>query len=145
MRILNYKGNTEYSLNFFRPYKTDARISSPFGPRDKHFHKGCDYVGIDKNVRAVGRTKVIRTGFQKKGAGNYIVLESLWYKMPIIIKYFHLNKVFVRKGDIVNATDVIGIEGSTGRSSGSHLHLEICVDGIHINPEDTSIVKWLSH
>jgi len=142
----NYKGEKENHLNFYRPYKSGFRISSPYGKRGKGFHRGCDYVGKKKDLFAIGWSKVIRKGYQEGGAGLYLVLQSLWYtKNYIEIKYFHLQKAYLTIDDEVLGGDPLGVEGNTGHSTGSHLHLEIWIDGKHIDPEDESIVNWIKH
>ena len=68
-------------------------------------------------------------GFDKR-SGNYVVLQHGSYS----VSYCHLSKVLVSKGDNVNAGDAVGISGSTGRSTGEHLHLTCKYKGKYINP-----------
>ena len=143
----NNKGMNEEKLVFYRPIFGEYHISSPYGVmRGKHFHRGCDYVADEyRIIHAIGWSKVIRKGFQEHGAGNYLVLQSLWYNENYIeVKYFHLQEMFVEVGDIVQGKQPIGIEGNTGHSTGPHLHLEIWVDRKHRNPENDSLIKWIN-
>ena len=145
--VQNFKGEIEYKLNLYRPYLSGFRITSKFGQRKlRNFfksHKGTDYVGEGgKTIYSIGKAKVLRTGYQANGAGNYVVCSSTWYLTDIEIKYFHLSKIFVEIDQLINQGDEIGIEGNTGHSTGSHLHLEIWVEGKAIDPEGKD-VKWI--
>ncbi len=64
--------------------------------------------------------------------GNYITLE---HSSGYITKYYHLQKVEVKRGQKVLKGEVIGRLGSTGKSTGPHLHFEIVKDGVEKNPE----------
>lgn len=89
-------------------------------------HDGLDLVGIDsKEIHATATGVVYYAGWEnendpKQGFGQYVCIlsddDKLFY-------YFgHLSKILVNPGDRVNITDVIGIEGDTGHSFGSHCH-----------------------
>lgn len=147
MIIRNINGELEYHLTFYRPFAGSFRITSKFGKRRlKNFfqaHKGTDYVGLNKNIHSIGKAKVLRIGYQENGAGNYIVCNSNWYNDDIEVKYFHLSEVFVKQGEILTKDSVIGIEGSTGHSTGSHLHLEIWYNGKPLDPEGNEI-QWIA-
>ena len=133
-------GKIENNLILYRPYRGPIRITSKFGRRWGVMHKGCDYVGQNKEIFSIGHARVIRKSYQRLGAGNYIVCQSLWYRAYIEIKYFHLSKTLVEIGDELFPNMQIGVEGNTGHSFGSHLHLEIWVNGKVIDPET---VIWL--
>jgi len=64
------------------------------------------------------------------GYGNYIIINHGTYRTL----YGHLSKVLVTNGQVVRAGDVIGIEGSTGRSTGNHLHFEVRAGTTRIDP-----------
>ena len=68
--------------------------------------------------------------------GNNIEIE----KDGVIFKYAHLNKINVKKGDSIKQGEVIGLMGSTGMSTGSHLHFEIKINNRTIDPE--KIIKF---
>lgn len=105
------------------PYKKDFRISNPFGVKGgwaAGWHIGIDLVGTDKNIYPIESGTVIKTGYDKS-YGNYIRI----YHGTRISHYAHLSKINVITGDSVTTNTCIGVEGSTGNSTGSHLHLEI--------------------
>lgn len=130
------------------PYKSEVRVSSPFGWRTLNgkrvYHKGIDLVGTDKTVRAVvggvvGQSIIITDPKNRTSEwGNYVRIDGedgrLYY-------YCHLAKRLVSRGDKVSAGDALGIEGSTGKSTGSHLHLEVRENGKSIDPTATLGIK----
>ena len=123
------------------PYQGEVRVSSPFGWRTlfgkRVYHKGVDLVGTDKTVRAVvggvvGQSIIITDPKNRTSEwGNYVRVDGedgrLYY-------YCHLSKRIVSRGDKVSVGDALGIEGSTGKSTGSHLHLEVRENGKSIDP-----------
>ena len=123
------------------PYKGEVRVSSPFGWRTfggkREHHKGIDLVGTDKTVRAVvggvvGQSIIITDPKNRTSEwGNYVRVDGedgrLYY-------YCHLSKRLVDRGDKVSVGDALGVEGSTGKSTGSHLHLEVRENGKSIDP-----------
>lgn len=123
------------------PYKGTVRVSSPFGWRTlggvREYHKGIDLVGTDKTVRAVvggvvGQSIIITDPTNRTSEwGNYVRIDGedgrLYY-------YCHLSQRLVSRGDKVSAGDALGIEGSTGKSTGSHLHFEVRENGKSIDP-----------
>ena len=92
-------------------------------------HNGVDLQAKDDEVYSMMQGKVKRVGKDKR-SGNYVVLEYGNYT----VSYCHFSKALVRKGDSVNAGDVVGISGSTGRSTGEHLHLTCKYKGKYVNP-----------
>lgn len=123
------------------PYKGEVRVSSPFGWRTlfgkRAYHKGIDLVGADKTVRAVvggvvGQSIIITDPTNRTSEwGNYVRVDGedgrLYY-------YCHLSQRLVSRGDKVSVGDALGVEGSTGKSTGSHLHLEVRENGKSIDP-----------
>jgi murein DD-endopeptidase MepM/ murein hydrolase activator NlpD len=77
------------------------------------------------------RSPIARVGFDPNGAGLYVVVAV---DSHVRVFYCHLSSVAVANGKAVIAGDVIGAMGSTGWSTGPHLHFEIQRDGISIDP-----------
>lgn len=106
----------------------NCKITSPYGIERtingvKSVHKGIDLISNsgDREVKSIG-DGVVRGNFNDpNGFGNYVSIEHADGKRVL---YAHLASFKKKAGDIVKAGDVIGIEGSTGRSTGIHLHLE---------------------
>lgn len=109
------------------PYD-EYTITAPYKKRGKlwklGYHTGTDFVGVEKEVKAICSGTVRGTFYDPKGYGKYISIQAEDGKR---ILYCHLDVMNVYKGQQVKEGDVIGIEGSTGNSTGSHLHLEVRV------------------
>lgn len=103
------------------PYEGKFRITQTYKGAA---HDGLDMVGIDsKDIHATASGKVVHAGWEnpvnfKQGFGQYVVIlaDGKYYH------FGHLSEIKVKKGDSVKITDVIGVEGSTGNSTGSHCH-----------------------
>ena len=115
-------------------------ITSEFGHRENPFggsqietHKGLDIKGpIGAHVKAVAKGKVEFAGL-KGGFGNCIILK---HGNGFETLYGHLSKILVSVGQQIDIGQEIGNIGSTGRSTGPHLHYEIHHNGQKIDPED---------
>ena len=120
-------------LNFIRPIiDNSGYVSCCFG--GYHGHTGTDIaVPTGTQVIASERGKVIKVEHLTYSYGNYIVIE---HKGGITTKYAHLSETTVEVGDEVDCGEIIGLSGSTGNSTGPHLHFEYIVDGVHQNAED---------
>jgi murein DD-endopeptidase MepM/ murein hydrolase activator NlpD len=86
-------------------------------------------------VYAAGDGKVIASGYNKYN-GNYVFIQ---HGQTYTTKYIHLHKRKVRKGQTVRQRQVIGSVGSTGYSTGNHLHYEFLVNGVHRNPRTVKL------
>lgn len=126
------------------PYdKGTVRISSPYGMRTvfgvSEMHKGVDLVGTDKTIVAPCDGKIGWAGeYNEKAAGgrtwewgNYVRLET---SDGYAVYLCHMASVSVRMGQKVKAGDKLGVEGSTGKSTGSHCHLEVRKGGKSTDP-----------
>lgn len=119
------------------PLKTIGRVSSPFGPRRDPFKRvKAMHTGIDvpkplgTPVAAPGPGKVVRAGW----AGAYGLLIDINHDNGLTTRYAHLSKIEVKVGQRVTAGQLIARVGSTGRSTGSHLHYETRINGKPNNP-----------
>jgi Peptidase family M23 len=116
----------------------NARRTSGFGVRLDPFrrtlarHTGVDFsapVGSVVQASASGKIKVA------KYMGAYGKTVDIQHEAGLLTRYSHLSSIKVRVGEYVNAGDVIGVQGSTGRSTGHHLHFEVRYNGVPINPD----------
>ncbi|WP_173918132.1 peptidoglycan DD-metalloendopeptidase family protein [Halobacillus sp. Marseille-Q1614] len=108
-------------------------ITSKQGERWGSFHKGIDIAGVsDRTIRAADNGKVVSAG--RDGAyGNKVVID---HNNGYRTTYAHLKSISVNVGDVVEKGSSIGQMGTTGRSTGVHLHFEIHKNGSLINPMD---------
>jgi len=103
---------------------------SPFTRRNV-FHRGLDIMAPRGSlVRTAGSGKIIRSGYDST-FGNIVVIDHGYGYRTI---YAHLSETLVTAGEIVKKGHRIGRVGSTGRSTGPHLHFEIKVNGVSVNP-----------
>ena len=114
-----------------------TRFSSPFGWRihpiygDWRFHYGIDLAAASGSpIYATRSGKVTRTTYDSS-SGYYVVLD---HQDGFESKYLHMTHYIVKPGDYVQAGQVIGYVGSTGASTGPHLHFSIMYNGQHVNP-----------
>lgn len=117
--------------SFIKP--TVGRLSSPFGPRWGRFHYGIDLANrTGTDVVAADGGVVTRVGM----AGSYGNLIIIDHQNGTSTRYAHLSAFNVKVGDVVAQGQSIGKIGSTGRSTGPHLHFEVRVGGVAKNPLD---------
>ena len=110
---------------------TTAWFEPPYGGA-AHFHTGLDLSAAwGSPVHAADDAVVLFTGSDGYGYGNYVVLG---HSGGMVTLYGHLASIAVKQGDQVKQGDVIGAEGSTGNSTGPHLHFELRVDGAPTDP-----------
>lgn len=119
--------------------KDFVRISDFFGMRKKHpvtglttFHYGIDFAGSTGTpIHSAGDGVVVSASYSFKGYGNQVIIDhGFGYKT----RYAHLKKINVEVGQKVKRTEVIGLMGSTGQSTGPHLHYEVLVRNKPVNP-----------
>ena len=117
---------------------SSRKINSPFGPRNTGIpgastnHKGVDIggVGYTTEVHAAKAGTVI-VSQRSSSYGEYVVISHGSGNTTL---YAHMSSRSVSVGDVVEQGDVIGITGSTGISSGPHLHFEITENGVRVDP-----------
>jgi len=121
-----------------------ARMSSGFGYRNhpvrggRRKHKGVDLAaptGTPVYATADGMVDLARWG---RGYGLYIKLD---HGADLETRYAHLSRLAVAPGDRVEKGDVIGYVGSTGWSTGPHLHYEVRVNGVAVDPIHYMVAK----
>ena len=119
-------------MNGFCMPTTNTKITSKFGPRRRRMHNGIDVkVYIGDTIRAAFSGKVRMVKYERRGYGQYIVIR---HDNGLETIYGHLSKQLVNEDQYVEAGEVIGLGGNTGRSTGSHLHFETRFLGQAINP-----------
>lgn len=116
---------------------TDFHVTSAFGVREdpieggRAFHEGLDLaVPSGTIVHAPSAGRVVRV--ERDGA--YGLLVEIDHGLGLVTRYAHLKRALVKPGDEVHAYDPLGIVGSTGRSTGPHLHYEVRIDGKPVDP-----------
>ena len=134
-----HNANINIVSGFIKPIS--GRITSPFGWRrhpifnSRSFHSGVDIGGpYNGNVRASNAGKVIYAGWYG-GYGKVVILDHGQVNgLPITTLYAHLNGSSVTVGEYVSKGQVIGFEGTTGYSTGPHVHFEVRINGRPNNP-----------
>lgn len=98
---------------------------------DRDYHPGLD-ISADRGDPVMATAHGTVTTAQRSGAyGNLVVID---HGFGISTRYAHLDRFRVKSGDAVRRGEVVGYAGSTGRSTGTHLHYEVLVYGRHVNP-----------
>ena len=130
------KGARQYGAT---PFDFDwlPYVTSHYGYRvhpisgTKELHRGID-IGLPEGTEILaGIVGVVTTASFDSGFGNYVVIES---EDGIVMKYAHCHTLLVSVGQTVEIGDVIATVGTTGSSTGNHLHMEILKDGVYLNP-----------
>jgi murein DD-endopeptidase MepM/ murein hydrolase activator NlpD len=121
-----------------KPVRTDVSFTSGFGVRSDPFHAGAAmHPGIDlagaigTPIYAPADGTVLRAGWNSGGYGNLIEID---HGRGITTRFGHLSAILVHDGDRITRGQLIGRMGSTGRSTGSHLHYEVRIDNRPVNP-----------
>ncbi len=127
----------DYRLIWPLPILTTARMTSPFGRRKDplsgmgRFHGGIDLDGeTGEPIYAAGAGKVIYSG-QRSGYGLLLIID---HGKGLNSYYGHCSKLLRSRGETVDRGSVVALIGSTGRSSGSHLHFETRKHGQPFDP-----------
>ena len=125
-----------------------GRITSRFGLRSDPFnnqpafHAGIDFKGsIGDNVTATADGIVKETGYDQNGYGSYVIIQ---HGSGYQTLFGHLSAAAVKRGNTVRRGDVVGQMGSSGRSTGPHLHYEVQYQGKAVDPEKYLSVADLS-
>lgn len=120
------------------PMTGSLDISSEFGLRDNPFssgsyegHEGMDFIGDVGDITAATGEGVVTLAGPNGGYGNTVTIDHGYGYETL---YAHMSKVRVKVGDRVKRGQIIGHIGSTGRSSGPHLHYGLCKNKTAIDP-----------
>lgn len=127
-----------YKLPLSKPMAA-GRMTSHFGKRTDPIrrtpamHYGLDFAGPAKAKIYATAPGIIRTAKRSGAYGNLVEID---HGNGITTRYGHMSKILVRSGTKVKRGDVIGLQGSTGRSTGAHLHYEVRYNNIPRNPRN---------
>jgi murein DD-endopeptidase MepM/ murein hydrolase activator NlpD len=133
--------------NFIAP--NDGRTSSPYGVRRyyngelamDYYHRGLDYAGgYGSAVVAPAAGRVVLVGYEKKGFRVHGNVVGLDHGQGVVSIFMHLSKIAVEEGEMLEPGDRIGSIGSTGASTGPHLHWGLYVNAVSVDP-----VQWRSN
>ncbi|MCP4618947.1 MAG: peptidoglycan DD-metalloendopeptidase family protein [Bradyrhizobium sp.] len=121
-----------------KPVIGEVEFTSGFGVRSDPFlgrpamHTGLDFrASTGDPVRATANGKVVSSGWQ----GGYGRMVEIDHGNGLSTRYGHLSEINVKVGEVVRIGQVIGAVGSTGRSTGPHLHYETRIDGDAVDPQ----------
>lgn len=120
--------------------KKDVKFLSGFGMRIhpihklRRFHKGIDFTAPQgTDIQATGNGRVISVNKAGSGYGKNVIIDHGYGYKTL---YAHMHKIDIKEGEIVKKGQKIGVVGSTGSSTGAHLHYEVWINGVAINPID---------
>lgn len=124
-------------VQFINPVTFPYVVTSRYGDYrnyGNHQHEGIDLAprgGTSKEIVSAAGGKIIAAGWSNVGYGNYIVID---HGGGLRTLYGHLSTIQVQQGQEVGAGQPIGIVGSTGNATGTHLHFTVQVNGVDVNP-----------
>ena len=125
-----------------------GRTSSPYGVRryyngvlaTDYYHRGLDYAGgYGSAVVAPAAGRVVLVGYEKKGFRVHGNVVGLDHGQGVVSIFMHLSKIAVEEGETLDPGDRLGSIGSTGSSTGPHLHWGLYVNNVSVDP-----VQWRS-
>jgi murein DD-endopeptidase MepM/ murein hydrolase activator NlpD len=122
---------------FYQPVQAAFRFTSPFGFRrdpktgGRRMHNGTDFAAPSGTpLLAGGDGVVIQSGW----AGGYGRMVTIQHQFGYTTRYAHMSRIRASMGQRVSRGDRIGDMGTSGRSTGSHLHYEVRLNGTPVNP-----------
>ena len=139
MQVLERKLDERHLLISATPAVAPVRglLTSGFGYRSdpftaqRAFHRGIDIVApAGKEVVATGDGVITRAG-RSQGLGNAVYIS---HGFGVVTRYGHMSRIHAKVGQRVQRGDLIGLVGSSGRATGTHVHYEVLVDGRAVNP-----------
>lgn len=126
------------------PFQSGVPISSGFGARQvancsfcSTFHEGLDFVpGAGSPIQSIADGVVQKVDGPSGALGNNVWIEHTVNGQKVVSVYAHMQtgSVTVKKGDSVTVGEIIGKVGSTGNSTGAHLHFEIVINSVPVDP-----------
>lgn len=135
---MNRLNRTLALVPYRKPVVGEVEFTSGFGVRTDPFlgrpamHTGLDFrAATGDPVRATANGKVVSAGW----SGGYGRMVEIDHRNGLSTRYGHLSEINVRVGELVKIGQVVGEVGSTGRSTGPHLHYETRIDGEAVDPQ----------
>lgn len=113
------------------PLKSYSYISSPYGMRNGRMHTGTDFAAATGTPIYAWKSGTVMQASWNGGYGNFIEIK---HSDGTVSRYAHLSKYAISSGQEVHKGQVIGYVGSTGNSTGPHLHFELKINGNFVNP-----------
>lgn len=135
-RLLASRGFTEPSFTFGEP-ATQAFVSSGFGVRSDpftgmtEFHSGLDFAGRIGSPIVAAADGVVSWVGTREGYGHMV---EITHSNGLVTRYGHTQRNLVHSGELVNKGQTIALLGSTGRSTGPHVHFEVLKGGVAVDP-----------
>ena len=114
----------------------DGKVTSGYGPRWGSTHKGIDFAATTGESVRAANGGVVRSASWNGGYGNVVVID---HDNGVSTLYAHNSSMTVKPGQRIEAGEVIAKAGSTGHSTGPHVHFEVKVDGETVDPR-----PWLA-
>ena len=118
-------------------YPLESKITSEFGTRRlfngkfKSYHGGTDFrAKVGTPIKATN-SGVVQLAQNRFYAGNSVIID---HGKGIFSSYYHLDKMLVKQGDVIQKGQIIGLAGATGRVTAPHLHFGIRVHGVQVDP-----------
>ncbi len=131
-QVLTYDGGM-----FKQPIASYTKISSDYGPRThptlgiNHVHNGVDFAAPTGTAIYAAYDGVVVAATYSAVMGNYIMID---HGSGLYTIYMHASALYVKKDDVVVKGETIAAVGATGRTTGSHLHFSVRVDGSYVSP-----------
>ncbi len=131
-KVLTYDGGT-----FKFPLASYTRVSDDYGMRMhptlfvEQFHNGVDFAAPKGTAIYAAYDGIVVAADYSSTMGNYIMLD---HGGGLYTIYMHASKLYVKKDDVVGRGDTIAAVGSTGRSTGNHLHFSVRMNGEYVSP-----------
>jgi murein DD-endopeptidase MepM/ murein hydrolase activator NlpD len=132
--IQTYDGGT-----FHFPLESYTRVSDDYGPRIhpilhvKQFHNGVDFAAPKGTAIYAAYNGIVVAATYSSTMGNYVMID---HGDGLYTIYMHASKLYVKKDDVVKKGQKIAGVGSTGRSTGNHLHFSVRKNGEYVSPWD---------
>lgn len=127
----NREGPVTLSVLLRKPVE-NGTITSAFGERNGVFHQGIDIGAAEDTPIIACLTGTVKEVGKNDSYGNYIVLD---HGSGIETRYAHCSSITVKQGEHVNMGAEIAKMGSSGDATGTHLHLELLINGVPYDPQ----------